>query len=336
MPVTALLLLAGLVVVVAAVLDAVVTTLAAGSGGGPITTRLAGLTWRALRATARGPLRGLLRFGGVVVLLTTVLTWVVLLWFGWTVVFTSAEAAVLGSTSGEPASTAARVYYAGFVVFTLGVGDFVPGGALWQVLTAVASFVGLFIVTLSITYLVSVVSAAVSRRALAREITLYGVTGEQFVRAHWDGEQLSPQLPSTTQTLTSQLLAVTQQHLAYPVLHHFHAGDHRSAAPRALAALDDALVILSAALPPAHRPGPDTLLRMRQALEHYAETVGGSADPPDDPPPLPPVDLLRRAGIPIVPNEEFAAAAAEHRARRARVHQLVRADAWDWPTSAAA
>jgi hypothetical protein len=332
---TAILVPAGLALVAAAVLDAVVTTLAAGGGGGPITTRLASLTWRVLRATARGPLHGLLRFGGVVVLLTTVLTWVVLLWAGWTVVFISTEAAVVASTSGEPAGIAARVYYAGFVVFTLGVGDFVPGGGLWQVLTAVAAFVGLFIVTLSITYLVSVVSAAVSRRALAREITLYGETGEQIVRAHWDGDRLSQQLPSTIQTLTSQLLQVTQQHLAYPVLHHFHAADHRSAAPRALAALDDALVIVSEALPPAQRPGPDTILRLRQALEHYAETVGGSTDTSDGRPPWPAVDLLRRAGVPTLPADEFAAAAAEHRARRARLHQLVRADAWDWPTSTA-
>ena len=332
---TALLVLAGFAAVAAAVLDAVVTTLGAGSGGGPITTRLTDLTWRALRATARGPLHGLLPFGGVVVQLTTVLTWVVLLWAGWTAVFSSTDMAVVAATTGEPADTAARIYYAGFVVFTLGVGDFVPGAAPWQVLTATASFIGLFIVTLSITYLVSVVSAAVSRRGLAREITIHGETGEQIVRAFWDGQRLSQQLPATIQALTSQLLQMTQQHLAYPVLHHFHAADHRSAAPRALAALDDALVVLSAALPPAQRPEAVTLLRLRQALEHYADTVGGSADVAEASPPLPAIELLRQSGVPVVPAAEFAAAAAEHRVRRARLHQLVRADAWDWPTSAA-
>ena len=109
-----------------------------------------------------------------------------------------------------------------------------PSDGVWPILTDIATFIGLFIVTLSITYLVSLVSAAVSRRALAPEITIYGETGQEVVHAHWDGERLSQQLPSTIQALTSQLLQVTQQHLAYPVLHHFHAVDHRPAAPRPL------------------------------------------------------------------------------------------------------
>lgn len=56
------------------------TTISAGHGGGPLTSRLARLTWKALRAAARshGPSR-LLSFGGTAVLLVTVLTWVVLL-----------------------------------------------------------------------------------------------------------------------------------------------------------------------------------------------------------------------------------------------------------------
>lgn len=56
------------------------TTMSAGNGGGPLTSRLARLTWKALRAAARshGPSR-LLSFGGTAVLLVTVLTWVVLL-----------------------------------------------------------------------------------------------------------------------------------------------------------------------------------------------------------------------------------------------------------------
>lgn len=41
------------------------------------------------------------------------------------------------------ASVPARIYCAGFVVFTLGVGDFVAATGTWQVVTALASVVGL-------------------------------------------------------------------------------------------------------------------------------------------------------------------------------------------------
>ena len=328
---TFVLIALGAALVALAVADAVVTTLSAGNGGGPLTSRLARLTWTALRALARG--RGesrLLSLAGTAVLLVTVLTWVVLLWAGWTLIFASSDTAVVDSTTSAPASVAARVYYAGFVVFTLGVGDFVPGTGAWQIATAAASFLGLFLVTLSITYLVSVVSAAVSRRQLARSVHLSGETGVDIVLSHWDGEQVSSQFDSLAQTLTTQVLQTTQQHLAYPVLHHFHAADKASSAPRALAALDDALLLLSAGLAEQVRPSGDTLARLRRAIEHYTTTVHSGGHQPQDPP-LPSLTPLRDAGVPVLDDAALTRAAAAHAERRGRLDALVRADAWTWP-----
>ena len=332
---TFVLIALGAALVALAVADAVVTTLSAGNGGGPLTSRLARLTWTALRALARG--RGesrLLSLAGTAVLLVTVLTWVVLLWAGWTLIFASTDAAVVDSTTSAPASVAARVYYAGFVVFTLGVGDFVPGTGAWQISTAAASFLGLFLITLSITYLVSVVSAAVTRRQLARSVHLSGETGTDIVLTHWTGEQVSSQFDSLAQTLTAQVLQTTQQHLAYPVLHHFHAADETSSAPRALAALDDALLLLSEGLGEEDRPSSDTLLRLRRAIEHYTATVHSGGHQPQNPP-LPDLAPLRDTGVAVVDDAAFARAAAAHAERRQRLDALVRADAWTWPTNPA-
>lgn len=327
---TPFLALAGVVLVAIALADAIVTTLSAGNGGGPLTTRLTNVTWRGLRAVTAGGASRVLSYSGTFVLLVTVLTWVTLLWAGWSLIFLSADRAVVDATTSAPASVAARVYYAGFVVFTLGIGDVVPGSGTWQVATAVASFLGLFLVTLSITYLVSVVSAAVTRRALAREIHLSGLTGIDIVQLHWTGDQVSSQFSSLVQTQCTQILQTTQQHLAYPVLHHFHARIADSSAPRALAALDDTLLIMSAALPEQNRPSRDTLTRLRRAIEHYATTVGGSGRGQQDPP-LPNLAPLRAAGVPVVTDAQFADVAAEHTARRRRLDALVRADAWTWP-----
>jgi hypothetical protein len=328
---TPALIVIGALLLALAVADAVTTTLSAGNGGGPLTSRLARLTWRALRAAARSQSQSrLLSFAGTAVLLVTVLTWVVLLWAGWTLIFASADAAVVDSTTGAPASVAARIYYAGFVVFTLGVGDFVPGSGPWQIATAAASFLGLFLVTLSITYLVSVVSAAVTRRQLARSVHLSGETGADIVLTHWTGEQVSGQFDSLAQTLVTQILQTTQQHLAYPVLHHFHAAEDASSAPRALAALDDALVLLSEGLAEQARPSSDTLARLRRAIDHYTATLHSGGHQPQDPP-LPSLAPLREAGVPVVDEETFTTASGAHAERRGRMDALVRADAWTWP-----
>lgn len=327
---TSTLVIVGAALVVVAMVDAIVTTLSAGSGGGPLTTRLSKAAWRGMRAVAPGGASRVLTYSGAIVLLVTVLTWVLLLWTGWTLIFASSDGAVLDGTTGQPAPLTARIYYVGFVVFTLGIGDVVPGAGPWQVATAVASFLGLFLVTLAITYLMSVVSAAVNRRALARDIHLSGRTGVDIVRLHWNAGDGGGQFASLAQSLSTQILKTAQQHLAYPVLHHFHARERDSSAPRAMAALDDALLLMSAALPEHARPGSDTLVRLRRTVEHYAEIIEtdvlGHADPP-----LPDLAALRSAGIPVVDEQCFLDAAAEHRDRRRRLDALVRADAWTWP-----
>lgn len=331
---TVVLLVLGGLLVLLALYDAIVTTLAAGNGGGPLTQRLGRVTWLLLRRVSRGERPRLLPYAGTIVLMVTVLTWVVLQWLGWALVFSSTPDAVLESATGRPADLAGRAYYAGFVIFTLGVGDVVAGSGVWRMVTALASFLGLFLVTLSITYLVSVVSAAVQRRSLARSVHLSGSTGVDLVLLHWDGEAVSSSLPSLLQSLESQGLQVTQQHLAYPVLHHFFSAEEESDAPRAMGLLDDALVLLDAALAPDVRPAQDVRTRLRRFLEHYAETVGGTGGGKDEPPPLPSLEPLRQAGVPVVAQEEYLQRAQSHRARRQEMARLVRLNGRSWPSRA--
>ena len=81
------LVVAGAVLVMSAVLDAILTTLTAGSGAGPLTARVGRATWRVLLALARHRPGRMLSYGGPLVLLITVLTWVVLMWAGWFLIF---------------------------------------------------------------------------------------------------------------------------------------------------------------------------------------------------------------------------------------------------------
>lgn len=331
------LIAAGVALIVAAFADAALTTVTAGNGGGPMTSRLSRSTWRVLRRLSGTRTSGLLPYAGSIVLLLTVGAWVLLLWAGWSLVFLGADSAIVQASTGAPASTATTIYYAGFVVSTLGVGDVVAVTGAWQVTTALASLVGLSLVTLSITYLLSVVSAAVARRRLAQSVSILGTSGPGIVLTHWVGGGLSSHLPSRVQTLTSLLLTTTQQHLAYPVLHYFHAADPAASAPRAVAALDDALVLLESGVDPSVAPAGDLLLPLRRAIESYTAIVHQTGDGSSGPapvPPLPSLDPLARAGVPVVDETTYRARAAGHGARRAALHRIVRSDARSWPADA--
>ena len=209
--------IAGAALVVLANYDALVTTVAVGSGARPLTSLLA----RALRAMLRRVPR-LLPAGGPLITLATVAAWIVLLWAGYSLLFWADPGAVTASRSGAPASAVSRVYYAGYVLFTLGNGGYQPSVGVWELLTNVATLNGLFVVTLAITFLVPVVSAVVDRRQHASFISALGDSAEDVVVAAWTGRDfafLQQQLPG----LAQQILLTAQRHLSYPVLHDFRS-----------------------------------------------------------------------------------------------------------------
>lgn len=104
---------------------------------------------------------------GPVVLLVILATWILLLWTGFLLLFSVDVQSVLNAKTDVPADFWERVYFTGFTISTLSVGDFVPSGAGWRVIAALASLNGLFLMTLAISYLIPVMSAVVGKRQLA-------------------------------------------------------------------------------------------------------------------------------------------------------------------------
>ncbi len=133
----------GAAIVAVAVLDALSTTLAASTAAGPITARIGGGLWRLGRRLASGPRSALMVVMGPAIVVATVATWLLLLWIGWTLVFVADPSAVVSATTREPADWWARSYFAAYSLFTLGLGDYVPQGAPWQLATSLALVNGL-------------------------------------------------------------------------------------------------------------------------------------------------------------------------------------------------
>lgn len=322
---------AGLVVFV--FLDALATTLSVGAGGGPLTRRLAAVLWRGLlRVHRRDSEFSLLTVAGAVLMLTTVLVWVATLWTGWTLVLVGVDASIVQVSTGAPAGPADVAYYAGFTVFTLGVGDFVASTATGRLVTALASFSGLFLITLAITHLISVVSAVVTRCAIAIHINALGDTASDIIARGWTGDAFSSAFVQQLVALTGELAATAEQHLAYPVLHYFHTGHRSTSASIAIARLDDAMLLLTAAVAPLARPDASAVDPVRRAIDRYLTTVLATSATPHqgDPPLAPDLDPLIGAGIPVVDAATFTRSVEAQSQRRSTLRRLVEGEGWSW------
>ena len=315
------LLVGGLAVVGAVLGDALWTTVSA-QGGGPLSRRLSAGLWAALTWRA-GPRARRRQIAGVAALLASTALWIGLLWTGWTLAFAAEPASVVSSSTRAPADVWERIYYVGFTLFTLGTGDFVPGGDLWRVLTALAALSGLFLVTLAITYLLPVLQATVAKRQLAASISALGQTGGEIATLAADAPT---GMARQAERIATDLALHTERHLVYPVLHYFESGERSTALAPNLAALSDA-VLLMEALPGDRRPDAVALAELRSALGGYLDTVHGAyVGAADAPPATPRVPDGLGADGPTV--ERLTGGRSRD---RRRLLALVRQGGWDWP-----
>ena len=322
---------AGLLCVAAVFVDAFLTTINVASGAGPVTEKVLAWCWQLLLRLHREDKRSsILTAGGTLLLTATVLIWVVILWGGWALVF-------LGSGSVTDAQTHLRAsvgdvfYYTGFTVFTLGTGDYVAGSSGWRIVTAAASFSGLFLVTLAITYLISVVSAVVQRRALAIQIRGLGTEPGEIVRQAWQGDGFSSMFEQQLVSLSAAVATSAEQHLAYPVLHYFHARSPALSAPLAVASLNDALLLAFDGVAPDRRPDPNSVQPLAYAITRYVNASSDIGSLPSSPePPEPERAPLAAADVPLSEAEHWRTALTEQREQRLRLHQLVNSDGWSW------
>ncbi|MFH0241291.1 ion channel [Streptomyces sp. HK10] len=323
--------IAGCALVILTLADAAVTALSMVTVTGPVSGRVARTVWRVFLALNARAGRGsaFLKWSGTCTLLITFATWAVLLWAGWWLVFSSDTASVVASRTSEPAGGWDRVYFTGYTVFTLGIGDYVPDTAWAQVATAAASLTGLFLVTLSLTYLVQVVQAVVHKRVLAQQIHSLGQDAAGIVAVGWTGSGFSSMFNQQLVSLTEPLLRLGEQHLAYPVVHCFHSTRRNKAPARALAALDDALLLLRAGVAPGSRPDPAATEPLWSALDQVLDTLRGQFfSRAERERPAPALSVLRETGVPVVDEEEYAARVREHTGRRRALQGFLHSDGW--------
>ncbi len=320
----------GIVILIYTTFDVLVTTLTVG-GGGPITSRISsGIWWLVLQIHQKKSSHRLLSITGLVLLTGIALAWYLLTWVGWTFIFCAENSAVVNASSKIPADTWERIYFVGYNISTLGMGDYQAQGIVWQITTAISSASGFFLVTLSIAYLLPIVSAASEKRAFATYISSLGGTADEILSRAWNGQdfgELSSHLSSLTPTLTDQ----GEKHLAYPVLHYFHSVERARSLPLSLIALDEALTLLQYGIPQKYQPEPSVLGPVRRASAAFLKTLKSAyLEPASHNPQFPSLEMLRNKGIPTVSDEEFWENTKIITKRRRFLLALAENDGWTW------
>ncbi len=318
--------LLGIALILFVACDVLWTTLRL-EGAGPLTSWMTTFLWRlSLRVTRS---HRMLAAAGFAIVLFTIPLWIGLVWTGWTLVLNMDANAVVNAATGQPAGWWERLYLVSANAVTFGTTEYQPQGPAWHLLAILSAANGFFMVTLVITYLLPLVQAVQQRRELAVYISALGETPEEILLRAWDGSGFG-RLPDHLVALTSQVMAVGQAHLNYPVLHCFHSRERDSALAPTVAVLDESLT-LTDGLDPRLRPDPTTLYPLQAAIQRLLSTLAEAHLKPERvAPPAPSLVGLRQAGILTLDDEEFLGKVDPRTQRRRLLLGLVEQEGWRW------
>ncbi|WP_439882947.1 ion channel [Pontibacter sp. MBLB2868] len=321
-------LILGVITVALVSYDLIFTTFAP-RGSGFITDTVTTSVWKlfSLFCKVTGS-RVLLNGAGIIIVCTMLILWVLLLWTGNILIFMSDKNAIVNSTTNIPADLNERIYYTGYILSTMGNGDFKAGTDGWRIFSALISFSGLILITIAISYMVPVLSAITGRRALSIRIAAIGDSPQQMLLNNWDGksfERLNDQLSGMAQSIAEQ----GQLHLAYPVLHYFHQTEKRVALLPNLAALDEAITLLLLYIPEDCHPKQQQIIPLRKAISTFLESLTSIFLKPDNTD-VPAIDIseIRRKGIPL--KQPTIKELEQLDLRRKTLKAMVDNDGWSW------
>jgi hypothetical protein len=286
------LVVAGALMIVAVLQDVFVTVLVPASRHGVIRKPLTRSTWCVFRLLAQltsGTRRhNLLSYAAPVQVTITMSAWALLLLIGFAMIYKPALGTSIQASSGATdTGWWTALYYSGFSLTTLGVGDVVPQNGPYRFLTVSESALGFVIITMVITYFLSVYSSLTKRNSFAQALhNRSGNTGdaaELLARL-----AVGPELPDARGHFLAKADALRetyQTHRFHPALRYFHYREPFYALPRVLLISLDAATLVSTALEPdryvgvVRSPGRLELLEAAMVLMRELVPEGRPVEP---------------------------------------------------------
>ncbi|APG61088.1 potassium channel family protein [Christiangramia salexigens] len=325
-----LLIIGGILLYLFTVLDIIQTTLSM-QGGGWITSRFAHIFWKTLLKVSGGNGRAkILSHGGYFLLIYIVLIWVFLLWLSFVLLLSSDVGSVLNSSTKAPADIWEKIYYAGFTLSTLGVGDFIGSTNFWRILTTIYSFTGLILLTMSVTYFIPALTAVIEQRKMGIRLRNLGDSPQDILLNCWNGKNFD-EFVERVNDLSESLVQHSQNHRAYPVIHYFHNWKQKNALILQLAKLYEAMYLLQHEVKEELRPLERELKPLEVAFENYFEVITEVTHikPMDEAPRLAYTTELERHGLLAESSKKLKVPEYLIENRRI-IHTLVIQDGWSW------
>ncbi|MBZ9632474.1 hypothetical protein LB465_16960 [Salegentibacter sp. LM13S] len=230
----------GIILLLIAIHDFFFTTLS-GSGTGFVSRNISILSDKIIQFCVKIFGRKAYSYNGLFVNLMILFFWLILIWGGLFLVYTSNPEAITNS-SGRVANHWERLYFTSYTLSTLGMGNFTPTTAIFEMVTGAFSFFGFIFFTSSMTYFLSVSSALVNKRTLSKSIHHMGKTPQDIVNNILSFESsFSYQQISELQQLVDKH---SVNHHAYPVVHFYRQSEKKDSLSLNIARLDEAVSIL--------------------------------------------------------------------------------------------
>jgi hypothetical protein len=253
--------LLGAVIILAASVDIFLTVLYPRTGKSVISIKICRGTWELFRQLSRLPIKGskrILSYCGPSLVIIIVTTWVLAFTLGFALLVWPTLGVGIQASQGEtPTDFLTALYYSGFTITTLGVGDLVPKTGFWRLVTVLEAAVGFSVITASLAYLLSVYNALTQRNSFA--LSLYyrsaGQADAASLLARMKGYNKFEPAVSEIAGIGRNLLMLLELHHAYPILHFFRFREaHYALARMALICLDLSTLIKTALHPDVYGP----------------------------------------------------------------------------------
>ncbi len=139
-------------------------------------------------------------------------------------------------------------YFSGITLLTIGYGDIIPITGVTRIAAVIEGVSGIAIISLSITYLLTVYGALERKRAVALKFyhqarqgaDISGFLSNHFARGRFHS------LPEFLRDSTHDLQELLESHIEHPVIHYFHPVEVYKGFPRALFCVLETVAVLNA------------------------------------------------------------------------------------------
>lgn len=320
----------GIILLLLVIIDFSWTTLWPDGGAGPVTKRVSLLLWVLLRWLSGGR-SSIISLAGPIILVATLLTWILLFWTGWTLLFAADPTSIIDTNDNNPISWAERWYVTGYLLFTLGVGDYIMKEGIWQILAVLTAASGLIFITLGVTYILSVLGAVTQKRSFAESVRGIGVNVTEIASNSWNGKNFDD-INLLLNTFSAQLSVLTSQHNAYPILHYYHSSKRQQELAVSVATLDETLTVFKFGIKEGYGPNKLLVNEARSTIDSFITTLrSGYISPAEMAPPPPDLDTMREKGLPVVSTETFLNSLEDLSDRRKALLGSLRDNSRQWP-----